>query len=41
MLDQANVTSTMEDFARNLSKYFNLNYLLKYFVLTKLFGNVD
>lgn len=41
VLEQANITSTMEDFAKNLSKYFNLNYLLKYFVLTKLFGNVD
>lgn len=33
--------NTINDFAENLHKYFNVNYLLKYFVLTKWFGNVD
>lgn len=41
LTNQANAQVLMEGFATNLSKYFNLNYLLKYFVLTKLFGNVD
>lgn len=31
----------LEDFANNLNKYFNINYLLKYFMLTKMFGNID
>ena len=29
------------DFAANLHKYFNINYLLKYYMLTKLFINAD
>lgn len=28
-------------FARDLNKYFNVNYLIKYYVLTKLFINAD
>lgn len=41
LANQANAQVLMEGFATNLSKYFNLNYLLKYFILTKIFGNVD
>lgn len=33
--------SVATDFARDLHLYFNINYLLKYFVLTKWFGNTD
>jgi len=29
------------EFANNLHKYFNINYLLKYYILTKMFVNAD
>lgn len=34
-------TSKVGSFAEDLHKYFNVNYLIKYFVLTKWFGCVD
>lgn len=37
---QAN-NSMLGEFARDLGKYFNINNITKYFVLTKWFGNVD
>jgi hypothetical protein len=29
------------EFATDIWKYFNVNYLLKYHILTKWFGSVD
>ena len=38
---QANKDEHAATFARDLHKYFNVNYLIKYYVLTKLFINAD
>jgi len=34
-------SDVIAEFARDLSKYFNVNYLLKYYMLTKLFISAD
>ena len=41
LYSETNKPSIMNEFARDLNKYFNINYLLKYYMATKWAANTD